>query len=92
MLWLVNCFFALILLYRHCSTFFSFGTVSDTFVLEAKSRVIRDHWATCIRDVINFIHIPVPGERVEEQTAPKKSVLSRRNSRHSDVGYDSDNN
>lgn len=72
------------------STFFTFGTTTETFVLEAKSRAIRDHWATCIRDVINFIHIPVPGERTEDQKPPTNSSLSRSNSRHSNGDCDSD--
>ena len=76
--------------YLSCSTFFSFGTTAETFILEVKSRATRDQWATCIRDVINFIHIPVPGERAEEQRPPKKSSLSRKNSRHSQGGFDSD--
>jgi hypothetical protein len=46
------------------SAFFTLRSSEMTFVLEVESRVKRDQWAIAIRDVVNFIHIPIPSPRL----------------------------
>lgn len=46
------------------SAFFTLRSNEMTFVLEVESRAKRDQWAIAIRDVVNFIHIPIPGLRL----------------------------
>ena len=38
-------------------------TATETFIFEVDSRQKRDQWAVAIRDVVNFIQIPLPGVR-----------------------------
>jgi hypothetical protein len=73
----------LILSSNCCSTFFTVKTASDTFIFEVKQRNVRNHWAICIRDVVNFVCIPLPGERL-------KNPVPTKTFRSSDGGNDSD--
>ena len=45
------------------SAFFSVKTAEEAFIFEVDSRQKRDQWAVAIRDVVNFIQIPLPGAR-----------------------------
>lgn len=47
------------------------------YVLEVESRAKRDQWAIAIRDVVNFIHIPIPGVRANGSSRGASPTSSR---------------